>query len=540
MLNLIPQPKIADEKFGEFIIKADTTLYADDNLTYGREVLNNFIESTCGYKLPVVASKQASIAFIYDRHIHKEGYVMDATVDNLVIKASTSVGAFYAVQTIRQLTLGDLVDNPDFLTMHAVHIEDEPRYAMRSLMLDESRYFHGADTVKNLLDMMAYHKLNTLHWHLTDNIGWRVEIKKYPLLTEIGASRKGTQTMAWGNPCVDWTLHEGFYTQQELKEIVAYAERLNIDIIPEIGMPAHFGAAIASYPWLSCRDVEMEVPVIHSTSPSDNGIGHVIACAGKESTFKFIYDVIDELVQIFPSPYFHIGGDEAPKSEWKKCPLCQKTIKDLGLKDEEDLQGYMNNKIAVYLKTKGKRMIGWNEILKAQKLDNSIIAEYWTLERDNRVENWLLGGHDTIIAKHQAFYFDMTYAQNNLKTTYAFEPEKYGINGGQSGILGIEGTLWTEFIPNEDRLNFQIYPRMQAFAEVAWTPSNKRNYKDFIKRLKKFLPLLDKYGVEYCPLNMVNTKGIRAWKTIVEFHKRNAHCEYNRAKNIRKRKKYRV
>ena len=538
MINLIPKPKYAEERFGEFVINAETTLYADDNLTFARDNFNSFVETTCGYKLPVVVSKQAGIAFIYDRHIHKEGYILDANVGSIIIKASSEAGAFYAVQTLRQLTLGDLIDDAEFLTLHAVYIDDEPMYNMRSILLDESRYFFGMDVVKNLLDMMAYHKLNTLHWHLTDNEGWRVEIKKYPLLTEKGAIRKGTQTMAWGNQCIDWTLHEGYYTQQEIKEIVQYAERLNITIIPEIDMPAHFGAAIASYPWLSCRDVEMDVPIIHGGSPEKNGIGHVIACAGKESTYRFIYDVLDEICALFPAPYVHIGGDEAPKSEWKKCPHCQKVIEEMGLKDEENLQGYFNNKIAVYLKRKGKRMIGWNEILTSKKLDNSIIAEYWTQRRDMKVENYLLSGHDVIIAKHQAFYFDMTYAQNNLKTTYEFTPEKY-ITAGLKGILGLEGTLWSEWIPTEDRLNYQLNPRLQAFSEVCWTPQESRNYKDFMLRLKKYLPILDKYDVVYCPLNMVNPKGLKRLSTMTEFQRRNAHVEYNRAMNVRKRKKYR-
>lgn len=539
MINLIPKPKYAEERFGEFVINAETTLYADDNLTFARDNFNSFVETTCGYKLPVVVSKQAGIAFIYDRHIHKEGYILDANVGSIIIKASSEAGAFYAVQTLRQLTLGDLIDDAEFLTLHAVYIDDEPMYNMRSILLDESRYFFGMDVVKNLLDMMAYHKLNTLHWHLTDNEGWRVEIKKYPLLTEKGAIRKGTQTMAWGNQCIDWTLHEGYYTQQEIKEIVQYAERLNITIIPEIDMPAHFGAAIASYPWLSCRDVEMDVPIIHGGSPEKNGVGHVIACAGKESTYRFIYDVLDEICALFPAPYVHIGGDEAPKSEWKKCPHCQKVIEEMGLKDEENLQGYFNNKIAVYLKRKGKRMIGWNEILTSKKLDNSIIAEYWTNRRDMKVENYLLSGHDVIIAKHQAFYFDMTYAQNNLKTTYEFTPEKYNITAGLKGILGLEGTLWSEWIPTEDRLNYQLNPRLQAFSEVCWTPQESRNYKDFMLRLKKYLPILDKYDVVYCPLNMVNTKGLKRLSTMTEFQNRNAHVEYNRAMNVRKRKKYR-
>lgn len=537
MLNIIPKPAYAEERFGEFIINSDTTVYADGQLTNARDALLSVVEGVCGFRLPVVASKKAAISFIHDRNLPREGYTIDATTDNVVVKASAMAGAFYAVQTIRQLTSADILGHSEVLTLHALLIKDAPRFDYRGLLLDESRYFHGMETVKHMLDMMALHKLNVLHWHLTDNEGWRVEIKKYPKLTEIGAFRKGSQNMAWGDKTIDWIPHDGFYTQTEIKEIVAYAARLNITIVPEVDMPAHLGAAIAAYPELSCRNVKMDVPVVHGGTPETNGIGNVIACAGKDSTYTFIYDVIDELCDLFPGPYFHIGGDEAPKNEWKRCPNCQKLMEAEGLKTEEDLQGYFNNKICVYLKRKGKRLIGWNEILKAGQLDKSVIAEYWTHMRDPAVENYLPGGGQIIVAKHQAFYFDMPYAQNNLKTTYDFEPEKYGLKDDRGGIIGLEGTLWTEWIPTEERLQYQLFPRMEAFAEVAWTPYSERNYKDFEKRLKKFLPALDKLGVEYCPLSMVNVGGLKKLDIMRKFNKSNAHVEYNRAMVVKKRRR---
>lgn len=537
MLNIIPKPAYAEEKFGEFIINSDTTVYADASLTFARDVLVAMVESVCGFKLPVVASKKAAISFLHDRNLPREGYTIEADTEKVIIKASAMAGAFYATQTLRQLTGADVLGESEVLTLHALSIKDEPRYAYRGIMLDESRYFHGAEAVKRLLDMMAFHKLNVLHWHLTDNEGWRVEIKKYPRLTEVGSYRKGSQNMAWGNKSIDWIPHEGYYTQTEIKEIVAYASRLNITIVPEVDMPAHLGAAIAAYPQLSCRNIKMDVPVVHGGSPEDNGVGNIIACAGKDFTYTFIYDVIDELCTMFPGPYFHIGGDEAPKYEWKRCPECQKRMEEEGLKTEEDLQGYFNNKIAVYLKRKGKRLIGWNEILKADSLDRSVIVEYWTHAGDSAVENHLLGGGQAVIAKHQAFYFDMPYAQNNLKTTYAFEPEKYGLSDKRGGILGLEGPLWTEWVPTEERLQYQLFPRMEAFAEVAWTPSSERDYKDFEKRLKKFLPTLDKLGVEYCPLSMVNTGGLTRLNIMRKFQRTNAHVEYNRAMVVKKRRR---
>ena len=269
----------------------------------------------------------------------------------------------------------------------------------------------------------------------------------------------------------------------------------------------------------------------------EGGHQNIIACAGKDTTYQFIYDVIDELAPLFPAPYFHIGGDEAPKTEWKKCPDCQRVMQENGLKNEEELQGYMNNKIAVYLKRKGKRLIGWNEILKTTKdLEHSVVVQYWTPANDSRVANALVEGRNVIISKHQAFYLDMTYAQNSLKTTYEFEPEKIGLTGDNSGILGVEGTFWSEWIPTKERLEFQMYPRLEAFAETAWSPRENKNYKDFYARLVKFMPTLRRMNIVSCPLHMTNVKNkLKAFHMKNVFVTKNAHAEYNRAMLYRKR-----
>lgn len=541
MINIIPRPQFAEERLGEFTVTRDTTVYADDRLAFARDRLIDAVENACGFRLHVAVTKKADILFVVDPHIAKEGYVLEADTEKMTISASHIAGAFYAVQSFRQMTLADIISNPEMLSMHAVKIVDEPKYPYRGILFDEARYFHGADVVKTLLDMMALYKLNVLHWHLTDNEGWRIEIKKYPKLIEIGSHRRGSQNLSWGNKSIDWTEHDGYYTQSEIKEIVSYAAKLNIMIVPEIDMPAHMGAAIASYPELSCSDIHMQVPIIHGGTPESNGIGDIIACAGKETTYKFIYDIIDELALLFPAPYFHIGGDEAPKKEWKKCPHCQKTMEKEGLKDEEELQGYFNNKIAVYLSRKGKRMIGWNEILKAGMLENSVIAEYWTPQKDSAVGEYLEAGKNVIVAKHQAFYFDMPYAQNRLKTTYKFTPEKYGLKAETGGILGMEGAVWAEWIATEERVWYQLFPRMQALSEVAWTDEKLRNYRDFSARLKRALPMFDKFGIDYCPSSMWNPKNpLKRAKIMRSFYKNNAHIEYNRAVLIRKRRRYKL
>lgn len=533
MLNLIPKPSFSEDRYGEFVINSATTIYADDQLSYARDVLIKIIEGACGFKLNVIVGKTARILFLLDTHYAEESYGIDCTTETLVVRASGIKGAFYAVQSLRQLLLADVIRSPEVLTMNAVKIEDAPRYKWRGIMLDESRHFFGVEVVKEMLDMMAFHKLNVFHWHLTDNEGWRAEIKKYPKLTSIGSERKGTQEICWANHTIEYTPHRGFYTQKEMKEIVAYAARLSIMIVPEIDMPAHFAAAIAAYPELSCSGKKVEVPCDHH-----DPVSSLIACAGKTSTYTMIYDIIDELSAIFPAPYFHIGGDEAPKGEWRKCPRCQAVIKERNLSGVEDLQAYFNNKIAIYLKRKGKRMIGWNEVLSSDSLEKSVITQYWTRGRDFKVEKALASGRDIICSKHEAFYLDMPYSMVNLKSTYSFEPGKYRLSEESNGILGVEAPLWTEWVPTIERLEFQLYPRMAAVAETAWTPAEKKNYREFNKRLDRYEQMLDKRGIMYCPRKMCDTRGLAAANRVRAFLRTDAAVEFKKATAYRKRKKF--
>ncbi|MFA5449670.1 MAG: beta-N-acetylhexosaminidase [Clostridia bacterium] len=534
MPNIIPLPKKYEERYGEFIINSATTIYSDAELEGAQSVFIQIVANACGYTLNTVVSKKASMRFLYDRNCPKEGYRIDCDSETMNIFASGFAGAFYAVQSLRQLLNADLMFKAKVLTMHAAEIEDEPRYPWRGIMLDESRFFFGKEFVKKLLKIMSIHKLNVFHWHLTDNVGWRIEIEKYPKLTEVGAQRKGTQHLAWGKPnAVEWVAHGGYYLKSEIREIVAFAKSLNIIIVPEIDMPAHFAAAIAAYPELSCQNKPIEPSVRHNDNKD------AIACAGKDLTYRFIYDVIDEIAELFPAPYFHIGGDEANKKQWKKCPECQKTMARYKLKNEEELQGFFNNKIALYLKGKGKSLIGWNEILMGGNLENSAIVQYWTEGRDKNVDAELTEGRQLILSKHQAFYFDMPYAWRNLKATYEFEPEHYNLPECPiaDGVLGVEATLWTEWVFTTERAEYQLFPRMEALAEVAWTPKEKRDYQDFRQRLKKFLPILIKKGITYAPESMVDTTRARGRRIQRIFTRKDAHYEYKKA--MLKSKRYR-
>lgn len=527
MLNLIPKPRVYQEKYGEFVLNAASCVYVDEEFFHAVDVFNNMVQDACGFRPALVDTpEEAQIRFLKDVHIAEEGYRIECDKEKLYVYANTLIGALYAVESIRQITLSDLLEETKVLTMHSMFIEDEPKYRWRGVMIDDSRHFFGTDTVKTVLDMMFRFKLNVLHWHLTDNEGWRVESKKYPFLTEVGGIRKGTQVGSWLSKSIDWTPHYGYYTQGEIREIVRYAAERGIMVVPEIDMPAHFGAALAAYPELGCRGEVIDPPIRHFGK--EYGPGDLIACAGKEQTYRFIYDIIDELTPLFPAPYFHIGGDEAPKTEWKTCPACRETMEQNGLKDEEELQGYFNNKIAVYLKEKGKRLIGWNEILKTEKLQNDVVVQYWTPRRDKRAESYAREGKNVIISKHQAFYFDMSYAQNPLGRTYRFRAEDWHISETAGSILGLECTLWSEWIFDEKRLEYQLFPRMHAFSEAAWT-EGERDYREFKARLRRQLPILDKLGINYAPEAFWDVKPLPALHTLRKFNIDDTQYEYRRA-----------
>jgi hexosaminidase len=346
-------------------------------------------------------------------------------------------------------------------------------------MLDESRHFFGKDIVKKLLDQMARLKLNKFHWHLTDDQGWRIEIKKYPLLTEIGSKRKGTITP---RNKLDGIPVSGFYTQNDLKEIIAYAAERFIVIIPEIDVPGHTTALLASYPELSCTDGPFEVS-------THFGIHKEVCCIGKEETFEVVQGILNEIIEIFPSEIIHTGGDETPTRRWKRCPICQERLEKEELEKEGDLQIYFTNRIADYLSSKGRRLMGWNEILN-EKLSNKAVCQYWTFNFDTVLDH-IRKGRDVIMSEMSAVYLNYPYKLIPLSKTYLYDPipknleEKY-----HSYILGLEACLWAEFIPNIKRLEWQAFPRLIAVAETGWTPKKKKNFQSFLMRLDFYLKRL--------------------------------------------------
>lgn len=542
MIKIIPSPYTIKVLNGYQVISDKSVIYVCPKLVGIADILSE--------EFPVLRDavywsnytegnmQEADICFLHDSKLDDEVYTIRVDEKGVIIEASGYAGAFYAVQTLKQILFFNADDKK--IKIPFVEIYDKPRFKHRGLMLDESRHFFGMDECKRLLKLMAFYKLNTFHWHLTDDQGWRIQIKKYPLLTQIGSHRKDTGVNGWKSADMLGKPYQGYYTQDEIREIVAFAQRLNIKIIPEIDMPAHFAAALASYNYLACREIPCEVHwFFGGYVPGKMGWmdWNRSACPGKESTYQFIFDIIDEVTELFPSPYFHIGGDEAPKDEWKNCPHCQKRMKENGLKSVDKLQRYFNNRVSEYLKSKGKRLIVWNEALLSNDLDINIIGQYWTPKYDGNVKKHLKNGGEIIISKHQAFYFDMCYSQYPLKNTYCFEPtdsmipEKY-----IDKVLGLEGELWTEWIDGREKMDVQLFPRTLALSEICWTMNKKKNMKEFLCRMDYHKKILSFFGVNSAEDEVSMPRGfLKRKKETVEWYSRDQYIDVKKNRMIKEK-----
>jgi len=549
MINVIPNPMYVLEKEGMVVFKSDTKVAFDKELKSVEEFFKRAFDQVTEFEILTADSlSEANIRFVYVGGLDAEEYVIDITAEGITVKAATHSGGIYAVETLKQIFHTYTTKGARTLSASVVKIKDKPRFSWRGILLDVARHFFDKEEVKRILDVMLLHKLNVLHLHLTDDQGWRLEVKKYPLLTEIGSKRKWTHINGWNstNPYIDILKeeHSGYYTQEDIKELVEYAKERGISIVPEIDMPAHFRAALAAYPDLACdENIVRDVPWFFGGGFADYAYGDKddlkrIACAGKESTYTFIEDIIDEIAELFPSPYFHIGGDEAPKDEWKKCYYCQEKMKENGLKDEEELQGYFNNRIAEMLAKRGKTLIVWNEALAGGNLDPSTIGQYWTPARDKNAEDYVnVKGGKLIMSKHQAFYFDMSYAQVPLRNTYAFDLTEQNIQpDGVRNILGVEGTLWSEWIADREKLEFNSHPRMAALSETGWTPTARKNYKDFMLRLQGMKKAYDALGIRYACDKVADPKNpIKKAKEIKIWYKKDQHHELKVDRELREK-----
>ncbi len=506
-MDIIPLPARIEPHPGEFRLENETGILVDSANHWNADYLRGLLSAPTGSHLkdfPInVMTEAKGVKNVISlrlnpelKQLSREGYRLDVRPEAIVIEAPGIAGVFYGIQTLRQLFPEEieerhLVSGVDWC-LPCVFIEDTPRFSWRGFMLDEGRHFQGKETVLLTLDLMAFQKLNVLHWHLTEDQGWRIEIKKYPKLTEIGSQRAGTSKTMLGKQH-DGIPHSGFYTQDEIREVVAYATERHITIVPEIEMPGHSLAALAAYPELSCSGGPFEVALHFGIFPD-------IYCAGKETVFTFLQEVLDEILELFPSPFIHIGGDEAPKARWKKCSACQRRIREEGLKDEHALQVYFTNRIADYLDTKGRRVVGWNEILQ-KNLIQSAVVQFWVRDRLHLLDAIRTDKRAVVMSTYLDTYLDHSYCLMPLSRAYRYEPVPVELDDNNGGsILGLEFPLWSEWIPNRARLDYQVYPRLTAMAETGWTLKDKKDFKEFLRRLEKFLIRLERLGVHYAPL----------------------------------------
>lgn len=413
----------------------------------------------------------------------KEGYILDATSGKIVIKSATPAGVLNGIQTLRQV----IKKREGKLTVQKAIVTDYPAFSWRAFMLDEGRYFKGKEVVCKLLDHMAELKMNTFHWHLTNDQGWRIEIKKYPKLTEVGAFRDSSEINHFGSNVYDGKIHGGFYTQEDIKEIVDYAAKRHITIVPEVSMPGHASAAIASYPWLGTSGKPIRVP-------GKFGVHYEVFKVSDPKVMEFFDDVTNEVIALFPGSVFHIGGDEVKYDQWKASPEIRGYMKQKNLKTPAELQVYFTNEISNMLASKGKKMMGWNEITGAklheyqsaedteevkQQLAPGTIVHFWKGDTA-LIRETIVKGYDIVNSFHEYTYLDYTYESIPLEKAYTFNPVPEGLTDEQKKhVLGLGCQMWGEFIPTVESMNLKIYPRLAAFAEVGWTESGNKNFKRF-------------------------------------------------------------
>ena len=499
-LPLIPLPSEVEIKGGDFIIDDSTCFLSNEKTSFESNYLVEQIKLRTGTDLKLVKRNANFYKCIYlnlftNSDIHKYSYQLTITQNMVSISAPTSEGIFQGIQTLLQLI--------NFKKSKAVHIpcleiSDKPRYSWRGMHLDVSRHFFPKEFIKKYIDCISMYKMNVFHWHLTDDQGWRIEIKQYPKLTEIGAWRKGSMVGAYSDNKFDTLTYGGFYSQNDIREIVQYATQRHVTIVPEIEMPGHSLAALAAYPEYSCSGKPVNVGVSW-------GVENNVYCPSDE-TFKFLENVLSEVMALFPSKYIHIGGDEVPKEEWKNSELCKEVMKRENLKDEHELQSYFIRRIEKFLNANGRQIIGWDEILEGGLAPNAAVMSWRGIDGGIAAAKQK---HNVVMTPGGYCYFD--HYQGNpqneplaiggyttVEKTYSYEPTPDTLSvDEQKYILGAQGNVWTEYIPTSEHVEYMAMPRMTALSEVLWSSKSQRNYQDFVKRLTQHFSLLDSLHINY-------------------------------------------
>ncbi len=511
--NVIPQVQNLSVKDGDVYVFDSSRKLVYDNQDSRRslELFAQDLEELVGIRPSVAAgtSEDAKDNVYFTLGLQdgrKEAYSINVSSDGILVRAVSPEGIYRATRTLLKSVGTEKASSVEF---PSAEVSDWPRFGYRGLMLDVSRHFSDVEMVKRTIDMLALHQLNIFHWHLTDDQGWRIEIKSHPELTEVGAWRDDTvvgRYLGGTDYPTDGKRHGGFYTQEQIREIVAYAKERYIEIIPEIDLPGHTSAVLAAYPQLGCEDKEYKVA-------NRWGVIRDVLCAGNPASLDLFKDIMGEVCELFPGKYIHLGGDECVKDRWKACPKCQKKIRELGLKDgnryskEDYLQSWFMGEVASFVQSKGKRVIGWDEILEGVPMDDSVIMSWRGTEGGITAARM---GHDVVMTPTSDMYFDQsqTLASQleeipvggfiNVMKVYSYEPLPASLTPEQQKhILGCQANVWCEYMPEERIRQYQMLPRLAALSEVQWTMPERKNYKDFLKRLPKMLSIYDHYGYNY-------------------------------------------
>jgi hexosaminidase len=485
-ISIVPKPARLVQGKGAFRLTASTHIRLEGSgMQASVDFLNDYLKKYYGFTLSAARTSDKSNVLVlnFERLDYPipGAYKMEVNEKSIYIAGDNEQGVFYGIQTLIQLL--PVVPSAS-LEIPQVNIEDNPRFAYRGLHLDAGRHFFSVDFIKEYIDFIALHKMNYFHWHLTEDQGWRIEIKKYPKLTQVGSCRNGTIIGRYPGKGNDSIRYCGYYTQDEIRDVIKYAAARYITIIPEIEMPGHASAALTSYPYLGCTGGPYQVQQTW-------GVFNDVYCAGNDSTFAFLQDVLDEVMALFPSKYIHIGGDECPKTSWKKCPKCQKRIKENGLKDEHELQSYFIQRMEKYVNSKGRQIIGWDEILEGGLAPNAAVMS-WRGEKGGIAA---AQQHHTVIMTPTTYvYLDYAQKRNEdsvviggylpVENVYKYEPLPAALTEAeQKYILGAQANVWTEYMGNPSKVEYMIFPRLSALSEVLWSPKNLRDWSDFEKRL---------------------------------------------------------
>ena len=511
--NVIPQVQNLSVKDGDVYVFDSSRKLVYDNQDSRRslELFAQDLEELVGIRPSVAAgtSEDAKGNVYFTLGLQdgrEEAYSINVSSDGILVQAVAPEGIYRATRTLLKSVGTEKTSSVEF---PSAEVSDWPRFGYRGLMLDVSRHFSDVEMVKRTIDMLALHQLNIFHWHLTDDQGWRIEIKSHPELTEVGAWRDDTvvgRYLGGTDYPTDGKRHGGFYTQEQIREIVAYAKERYIEIIPEIDLPGHTSSVLAAYPQLGCEDKEYKVA-------NRWGVIRDVLCAGNPASLDLFKDIMDEVCELFPGKYIHLGGDECVKERWKACPKCQRKIRELGLKDgsryskEDYLQSWFMGEVASFVQSKGKRVIGWDEILEGVPMDDSVIMSWRGTEGGITAARM---GHDVVMTPTSDMYFDQsqTLASQleeipvggfiNVMKVYSYEPLPASLTPEQQKhILGCQANVWCEYMPEERIRQYQMLPRLAALSEVQWTMPERKNYKDFLKRLPKMLSIYDHYGYNY-------------------------------------------